>query len=73
MITLNFTVDWNRIRSIGVTPADETTQRSADLRVNTQLTPRTNVFLGGRYRKIASNVVVAGQEKAVFLGLDHRF
>lgn len=73
LITLNFTVDWNRIRSIGVTPADETTQRSADLRVNTQLTPRTNVFLGGRYRKIASNVVVAGQEKAVFLGLDHRF
>ena len=73
LVTLNFTQDWSRIRSIGSALGDETTQHGTDVRANLQLAPRTTGFLGGRYRKIDSTVVIDGQEKAVYLGLAHLF
>lgn len=73
LVTLNFTQDWSRIRSIGSALGDETTQQGTDLRANLQLAPRTSAFFGGRYRKLDSTLVLDGQEKAVYLGLAHIF
>jgi len=37
------------------------------------LAPKTSAFVGARYRQLDSNVVNDGNERAVFVGADHRF
>lgn len=71
LASLAVTADWSRVRAIGA--VDETTQHGLRAQVNLQAGPQTNAVLGGRYRKIESNVAFEGREGAVFIGLDHRF
>lgn len=71
LTALAVTADWSRIRALDA--VDETTERGLRVQINLQAGPKTNAVLGGRYRKIDSNVAFEGREGAVFMGLDHRF
>jgi uncharacterized protein (PEP-CTERM system associated) len=70
---LTFSLDWSRIRALGGIGDDESTQHGATLQVNVEAGPKTNAYVGGRYRKLESNVSTEGREGAVFVGMDHRF
>lgn len=68
---VNMSIDASRIRALQA--PDRTTQHSARLQLNTELSPRTTLVGGVRYRKLRSNVTPEGREGAVFVGLDYRF
>lgn len=73
LMGLSVSLDWSRIRGLDSAVPDETSQRGLQVHFNVQASPMTNAFLGGRYRKIESNVVTEGREGVVYVGLDHRF
>lgn len=73
LIGLSVTLDWSRIRSLEAVAPDETSQQGLRVQFSVQAAPLTSVFLGGRYRKIDSNVSTEGREGVVYVGLDHRF
>lgn len=70
-MTLDF--DYSHIRALEAIGPDSTKQASARVRFSLQASPRTNTFFGGGYRKLASNVVVGGEEVTAFAGIDHTF
>jgi uncharacterized protein (PEP-CTERM system associated) len=71
---LTLSADWSRITAIdSVATGEETTEHSVALQLNLLAGPRTNAFVGGRYRKLVSNVSVDGHEYAAIVGVDHRF
>ena len=72
-VSLAATLDWSRIRALDPALPDQTTQRGARVQVNLQISPKTGVVFGGRYRTVESNVVITGREGTVYMGLDHRF
>ena len=65
--------DWSRITSPAEFGGERTTQHTLRMQLNSRPTPRTTLGIGARYRVLDSNVSVSGNEKAVFVGLDHRF
>ena len=71
------TVDWSRIQALqgvaAVDAAQRTSQGGIALKLNTQLSTRTDGYLGVRYRKLDSNVVAYSHESTVSAGLFHRF
>lgn len=71
LTALSLTLDWSRIRALDA--PDETTQQGLRVHFTIQAAPLTSTFVGGRWRKIDSNVAAEGREGAVFMGLDHRF
>lgn len=73
LTALSTTLDWSRVRALDVALPDETTQQGLRVQVNLQAAPLTSTFVGGRYRRIESNVAVEGREGSVYVGLDHRF
>jgi uncharacterized protein (PEP-CTERM system associated) len=73
LTALNAGLDWSSIRALQSIAADHTIQRGARLQLNVQLAPKTNAFVGARYRQLDSNVAQDGNERAVFFGADHRF
>jgi uncharacterized protein (PEP-CTERM system associated) len=70
---LTAAADWSRIRALAGLGDQQSTQRTARLRLNVAASPKTNVFAGTRYGVIDSNTVVSGHEGAAFVGLDHQF
>lgn len=71
LTSLTVTANWSRIRAL--TAIDETTEQGLRVQWSVQAAPQTQMVVGGRYRKLESNVAFEGREGAVFLGLDHRF
>lgn len=72
LLSGNVSVEWSRIRALGAAP-DRSTQKTARLRFDMQVGPKTNTFFGSRYSDLDSTVATQGREGAVFAGLDHRF
>lgn len=70
---VNLSLDVSRIRALDEIGGEQTTQRDLGLQFSVQATPKTTAYVGGRYRKLESNVVVDGREGLVFVGIDHRF
>lgn len=70
-VTLEF--DYSHIRALEAIGPDSTKQATGRMRFSLQTAPRTNAFFGGGYRKLASNVVVGGEEVTAFAGIDHTF
>lgn len=73
LIGLSVSLDWSRIRELDSALPDETSQQGLQVHFNVQAAPMTNTFLGGRYRKLESNVATEGREGVVYVGLDHHF
>lgn len=71
LTSLTLTANWSRIRALR--SSDVTTEQGLRVQLSTQAGPQTTAVVGGRYRKLDSNVAFEGHEGAVFLGLDHRF
>lgn len=69
--SVSASVDYSRVRALD--SADRTRQAGARLQLSTQIGPKTSVVGGLRWRDIDSNVVLAGRERVVSAGLDHRF
>ena len=66
--------DWRRIRALDSVGGDQSTQKTARVRLNIEATPKTAVYGGVRYTDLDSNSsVTSGREGAVFVGVDHRF
>lgn len=68
---VSLTTDWNRIRAID--SGDRSSEKAVRMQLTMQVAVRTHAVLGGRYRRLASNVATDGKDSTVFLGLDHRF
>jgi uncharacterized protein (PEP-CTERM system associated) len=64
--------DWSHIESLEA-GGERSIQRTLRLRVNSALSLKTVVYLGARLRNFDSNTLVAGDEVAGFVGIDHRF
>lgn len=73
LIGANVGLDWSSIRSLQSVAPDRTTERNARVQLSAQLAPKTSAYIGARYRRLESNVVNDGNERAVFVGADHRF
>lgn len=71
--TVMLSMDYSRIRALEAVGSDSTRQAEASLRLTTQASRQTSAFGGARYRKLGSNVILGGDETAVFAGLDHTF
>lgn len=69
---MNVVADWSRVRALGDAP-DQSTQQGLRVQFNMQASATTTAYVGGRFRKLQSNVANAGREGAVLAGLDHRF
>jgi uncharacterized protein (PEP-CTERM system associated) len=65
--------DWSHIESLETVGGERSTQRTLRLRVNGALSLKTIVYVGARLRNFESNALVAGDEVAGFVGIDHRF
>ena len=65
--------DWSRIAAPAEFGGNRTTQQTARLQVNMRTAPKTTLVVGARYRMLNSSTSVSGNEKAAFVGLDHRF
>lgn len=74
-VSLAAATDWSRIRALGANDdqATTTTQSGASVQLNVQASPKTGAVIGGRYRKLDSNVAVSGREGSVYVGVDHKF
>lgn len=70
-ISAGVAADWSRIRALSA--IEETTQQGLRVGLSLQVAPATFTHVGGRYRKIESNVAAEGREGSVYVGLDHRF
>ena len=73
LIALTASADWSRIRALEAVGGDRSIQRTVRLRLNVEVLPKTSAFAGARLRAFDSNTAVDGNERAVFVGLDHRF
>lgn len=65
--------DWSRTTALDPAVADRTTQKTARVRVNLEVSPKTTVYAGARYIGLDSNIVTSGREGALFVGANHRF
>lgn len=66
-------MDVSRIRGLDAASSDRTTQAGVRGLLSTQVGVRTHALFGAQYRKLASNVVISGNELSAFVGLDHAF
>lgn len=65
--------DWRRIRALQAN-GERSVQRTAALRLNVDVEPKTTAFAGARLRGFDSTTTTTDrQERAVFVGVDHRF
>jgi uncharacterized protein (PEP-CTERM system associated) len=64
--------DWSHIESLEV-GGERSIQRTLRVRVNRALSLKSVVYGGARLRSFDSNTLVAGNEVAGFVGIDHRF
>jgi len=65
--------DWSRITALETVGGERSIQRTLHVRLNTALSLKTAVYTGARLRRFDTNTGVPSDEKAVFVGLDHRF
>lgn len=72
-IALSSGIDWSSIRALESLSPDRTIQRAARLEAKLQLGTRTSAHVGARYRRFGSNVASDSNERAAFVGADHRF
>ena len=73
LISFSAGIDWSSIQALETVSNADTKQRSARVQLNALLAPKTNAYVGARYRQLDSNVVNDGNERAIFIGADHRF
>lgn len=73
LVAVSVGLDWSSIRALQSVPFNRTIQRSARIQLRAELAPKTSAFVGARVRQLESNVVNNGNERAVFVGADHRF
>jgi hypothetical protein len=64
--------DWSHIESLEL-GGERSIQRTLRVRVNRALSLKSVVYGGARLRSFDSNTLVAGNEVAGFVGIDHRF
>lgn len=70
---VSLSLDRTQIRALPGFGDSRTSQRGLRGEYNVQVGPRSNVVAGLRYRSIDSTSTSEGDEKAIFVGLDHRF
>jgi uncharacterized protein (PEP-CTERM system associated) len=73
VVDLIGSADWSRIEALETVGTELSTQHTLRLRVNRTLSLKTTVYAGARLSKFDSNTAVASDEKAAFVGIDHRF
>jgi uncharacterized protein (PEP-CTERM system associated) len=74
-VSLTAAADWSRIRALDASGGGPTTttQAGANVQLNLQVSPKTGAVVGGRYRKLESNLAVPGREGSVYMGVNHKF
>jgi uncharacterized protein (PEP-CTERM system associated) len=71
--TLNAESSWHQTRGIGSSTGEQSRQQVYQLRLTHLLSPKTSTTAGMRYQVFDSTLQQDTTEKAVFLGIGHRF